>query len=240
MISIIIPTLNEEKIIDQTLLALKKLIDFNYEIIVSDGRSTDKTVEIAKKYTNKIIVHDGATQQNISKNRNAGAKVAQGEYLVFIDADVVIPDINNFFIKALSLFEERKNLIGLSVFLKVFPEMATFFDKLFFHIININHCIRNNVLHRGAASGKFQMIRADIFKKTNGYNKKFPAGEDQELFLRLSRLGRTYIEPSLYVFHTSRRAHEIGWLKLLFLWLRNDLYILFFKRSYDSEWKAIR
>ena len=46
-ISIIIPTLNEEKILEETLVALRKF-NGNYEIIVSDGRSTDKTVQIAK------------------------------------------------------------------------------------------------------------------------------------------------------------------------------------------------
>ena len=57
MISFIIPTLNEEKTIEKTLKNLSEYFG-EKEIIVSDGRSSDKTIEIAKKYTDKVIIHD--------------------------------------------------------------------------------------------------------------------------------------------------------------------------------------
>src|SRR5665213_4213761 len=97
MISIIIPTLNEEKILKKTLTSLKQLKVADYEIIVSDGASTDKTLEIAKDHAHKVITHTSAGRQNIAQGRNAGAAHAHGDYLVFIDADVFIPKINDFF-----------------------------------------------------------------------------------------------------------------------------------------------
>ena len=73
MISFIIPTLNEEKTIENTLRCLDAFSG-EKEIIVSDGGSKDKTIEIASKYTNKIVIHKDSKRQNIAQGRNAGAR----------------------------------------------------------------------------------------------------------------------------------------------------------------------
>ncbi len=240
MISIIIPTLNEEKVIGKTLLALRQFNVCDYEIIVSDGHSTDKTVEIAKKYADLVVTHDGTTRQTIGQGRNAGAAKAKGEFLIFLDSDVEIPDINNFFTKALELFETDEKLVGLTVFLKVFPEHATLADKFFFQLANTVHYIANNWFHTGSASGEFQMIRAKSFNQLSGYNEKMVMGEDNNMFARLTTLGKTRLETGLHVLHTSRRAHEMGWLKLMGLWQLNNIFFKLFKKSFSKEWKVIR
>jgi len=240
MISIIIPTLNEEKILKKTLSALKELFITEYEIIVSDGDSNDRTLEIAKTHAHQVITHTLPARQTIAQGRNAGAATAKGDYLVFIDADVFIPDINNFFSVALELFEVNTKLVALTVFLKVLPEHVTLSDKLFFSVVNRSYQFLNNVLHIGAASGEFQMIRTATFKKVNGYNPSLVAGEDNDMFARLSKVGQTKIEVDLHVMHTSRRAHAIGWNKLLSLWIMNLAYGKILKRSFSKEWKVIR
>jgi glycosyltransferase involved in cell wall biosynthesis len=240
MISIIIPTLNEEKILEKTLKALCELNAVPYEIIVSDGGSTDKTVQIAKKFANKVVTHDGKTRQTIGIGRNAGAKIASGELLLFLDADVFIPEINDFFVKAINLFDQDKKLAGLTVFLKVLPESVTISDWLFFSMVNRSHQFFNNVLHSGTASGEFMMVRASAFNQINGFNEKLIMGEDNDLFARLSKIGATKIESGLYVMHTARRAHDVGWFKLLPLWWLNMVYNKIFKRSFSKEWKVIR
>jgi glycosyltransferase involved in cell wall biosynthesis len=239
MISVIIPTLNEEKIIEKT---LKYLVSFknDFEIIVSDGKSTDKTVEIAKKYADKVVTYEGITRQTIAMGRNLGAQVATGKYLVFMDADVTIPDINIFFNKTAGLFQKDKKLVGLSVFVKVFPEMSTFPDRFFFNIFNWSSYFLNNVLNKGSALGEFQMIRAEAFRKLNGYNEKIVVGEDVEMFSRLSLVGRVHTESSLFILHTSRRAHNIGWPSLLLKTIKNSFYLFFFKHSAFLEWEPIR
>lgn len=240
MLSIIIPTLNEEKILERTLQNLRELQGMEYEIIVSDGRSSDKTLPIARQLADKVVVYRGQERQTIGQGKNLGAAAATGEYLVFIDADIFIPEISEFFKKALGLFENNPKLMGLTVFLKVFSECASVSDRLFFTVVNRLFQIQNNFLHIGAAAGEFQMVRAEVFKKLGGYNEAMVVGEDNDFFAKLSRLGQTWAEPSLRVFHTSRRAHSIGWIKLLFLWLINFAYMKILKKSFSREWKVIR
>ncbi len=239
MISIIIPTLNEEKILEKTLKALTPL-SLEHEIIVSDGGSTDKTVQIAEKYAGRVVKNENGLKQNIALGRNLGAKVANGEYLVFLDADVEIPDINNFFQKAVNLFKQQKDLVGLTVFLKVFPEHATLADKFFFQLVNTVHYIANNWLKTGSASGEFQMIQAKAFKEIGGYDERLVIGEDNRMFSKLADIGKTRVETGLHVLHTSRRAHKTGWAQLLSLWMLNNIWNQIFKRSFSKEWKVIR
>lgn len=240
MLSIIIPTLNEEKILERTLKALRGLDAADYEVIVSDGASTDRTVEIAKQYADKIVVHDGRTRQTIGQGRNAGAAAAKGDILLFIDADVFIPDINDFFVQTLNLFYQNPKLAGLTVFLKVLPEHVTLSDRLFLSLVNRLHQFSNNFLHIGTASGEFMMVRAESFKQIGGFNPKMIMGEDNELFARLSKIGQTRIETGLHVMHTSRRAHRMSWPLLLSLWMINNIYNKLWKKSFSKEWKVIR
>lgn len=239
MLSIIIPTLNEEKIIGKTLKALSHL-KVAHEIIISDGGSSDNTLEIARPYAHKIVQNHGGQRQTIGQGKNLGAEAANGSYLVFVDADVEIPNVNKFFLHALNLFEADPGLSGLTVFLKVFPEHATLSDKFFFQMINSLHYIVNNWLRLGSASGEFQMIKKSAFKELGGYNEKMIMGEDNDMFTRLATLGRTRVETGLHILHTSRRAHKIGWFRLLSLWVINNFYNRFLKRSFSKEWKVIR
>ena len=111
-VSVIIPTLNEERYIEDCLKSLKKQSFKNYEIIVSDGLSTDNTVKIAKKYTKNVI---SSKNKGIGDGRNKGAKIAKGEILLFLDADSTIaPNL----LGKLSESMENKNIIGLTTEVK--------------------------------------------------------------------------------------------------------------------------
>ncbi|MBS7648907.1 glycosyltransferase, partial [Candidatus Bathyarchaeota archaeon] len=89
-VSIIIPAFNSEATIKDLLESLM-LLDYskdNLEIIIVDGGSTDRTMEIAKSYPVRIIVE---SRKGINVARNAGVKSSKGEILVFTDSDCVIP-----------------------------------------------------------------------------------------------------------------------------------------------------
>jgi glycosyltransferase involved in cell wall biosynthesis len=241
MISFIIPTLQEESVIEKILKNLKQITDFEYEIIVSDGGSKDKTVEIAKKYANKVVENMSGERQTIAIGRNAGAKAAVGEFLVFLDADVYIPEPNKFFARALESFKKTPKLLGLSGWVRVFPEMETWAD--FFGYVIVSDWmfyLQNNILGRGATCGEFQMIKTETFRKLNGYKEYLAVAEDMDLFYRISKLGKTKTDPKLLIYHTGRRPHKIGWPRLLWEWTTNGLHATVFDKSHSKEWKVIR
>lgn len=85
-VSVVMPAFNEEKYIER---ALKSVRDLNYpkeliEIIVVDNGSTDRTVEIAKKYADEVLIHPDV---KVGAVRNCGVKIAKGDVIAFIDSD---------------------------------------------------------------------------------------------------------------------------------------------------------
>lgn len=240
MISIIIPTLNEARWIGDTLEKFKELTEHEHEIIVSDGKSTDDTVAIARRYTPHIISYEGATRQTIGQAKNMGAAIAKGEYLLFMDADVTVADPNAFFTKALWFFKMHPKVLGLTVYLRVHPDYETFVDRVAFAIITLLYIIQNNILNIGASNGEFQFVRADAFRKIGGFNEKLVVAEDMDLFQRIARIGRTRIYLSLTAFHSGRRAHAIGWARLTAIQLGNFFSNMLVGKSISKEWVPIR
>ena len=83
LISIIIPTLNEEKNLENLLEQLRKLKTERTEIIVSDGGSTDKTRSVAERFADTTVI----SQRGRALQMNAGANYATGEILWFLHSD---------------------------------------------------------------------------------------------------------------------------------------------------------
>jgi len=88
--SVIIPAYNEEKWLPNTLTALREAMGsliLQGEVIVVDNNSTDRTPQIARE-NNARVMFEPVNQ--ISRARNAGARVAKGRYFIFIDADTIV------------------------------------------------------------------------------------------------------------------------------------------------------
>ncbi|MDB5239349.1 MAG: aglE 2 [Candidatus Parcubacteria bacterium] len=236
MLSIIIPTLNEELYIERTVKSIKAALTPPFEIIVSDGQSRDHTVEVAKACADKVVEYTGVTRQTIAAGRNAGAKAATGEFLVFMDADCSIPGPDFFFGKILKHFARDPKLVAVNVAIRVLPGSETFADWAIYNLFNDYLWFVNNVLHIGIAAGEFQMVRRDVFDRIGGYNEALPAAEDVELFNRLSKVGRVRYEKGLKIYHTGRRVHKVGWPKLLWQWNMNTIFMALTGHAYSKSW----
>lgn len=238
MISIIIPVYNEEAVIGDTLSRLAKLT-LPHEIIVSDDKSTDRTVEIARRSADLVLTTE-TKHSTISANRNAGAQAAHGDFLVFMDSTSIIPgDQDAFFSRALAHFENNPELMALTGALWVTPELETIPDRVIYTIFNWVHRLKNNVFHIGESSGKFQMMRKSTFEKVGGYNVGLVTREDADLFNRLAKLGRTLCDPKLVIYHSGRRAHAIGWPRLLFTWMIESVWVALFGKALSKNWDRV-
>ena len=122
--SIIIPTLNEEKLLPDLLDLISSpgfKNKFGAEVIVSDGGSSDKTIELAVEMSDIVKVHTSTERQNIAGGRNAGAKQACGDILIFINGDVLIPEIDKFF-GYIEKYFTGSRFLAMTCKVKVFPE----------------------------------------------------------------------------------------------------------------------
>jgi glycosyltransferase involved in cell wall biosynthesis len=239
-ISVIIPTLHEEKVLAATLGqftdAMRK--EFCVEIIVSDGGSTDQTIEIAKKYADSVVQHSPASEQNISQGRNEGAEVARGNILIFLNADVMIEEPEKFF-STIQRVMDSYNVAGATCNVNIYPEEERFFDWAFHNFYN-GYFWLLNMLGLGMGRGECHVIRSDVFREIGGYDKNITAGEDFELFLRLKRKGKIVFMRTLTVFESPRRFRKYGYLWVTIIWLLNAIGVLFFRRSVVDQWKPVR
>jgi glycosyltransferase involved in cell wall biosynthesis len=238
--SIIIPTLNEEKLLPDLLESLnsaKKGNNFDFEIIIADGGSKDSTIEIAKKFCCKILLHANGEIRTISSGRAKGAIAASGEILIFINADVRI-DITGL----LQIVEERflhQNYVALTPKIKVFSEEENKKDRCMSAFLN-SYFRFLNILGLGMGRGECQVIRKEVYFRCGGYNIDLYAGEDFELFTRIRREGKILFIKDFSVFESPRRYRKWGYSRLMGAWFLNSSASLIFKKSFSNSWELVR
>lgn len=238
-LSIIIPAREEEKIIAETVCRLKEELTLEHEIIVSDARSQDRTVDEAKTCADRVVVYEGSVQHTASRGRNDGARVAHGEFYCFIDADAYIPDPDAFFGRALRHFQNH-SVVGVAVGQRAHKRIETWADRLSFGLLNLGLRIYNNVLHVGEASGKCLLVRRSAFLKIDGFREDLVTREDGDFFNRLSKIGRTVYDPKLVVYHGARRAHKLGWKRLWTIWLYETYHVARHNKASTKDWTPVR
>jgi glycosyltransferase involved in cell wall biosynthesis len=214
MLSIIIPTYNEEKYLPLLLQSIKFQDYKDYEIIVSDADSEDATRKIAKKFGCKVV-RGGLP----AKGRNNGAKHAKGEILLFLDADVILP--KGFLSENLDAFEKEK-LVCASAWAK--PISKNIFDKIFFFVAHVFHKIVHLV--RPIGMGWCIFIRKSVFKEINGFNEKLLVGEDYDLVNKTHKYKRFRMLSKKKVYVSVRRYEKEGRLRLIPKILKATFYDL--------------
>lgn len=235
--SFIIPALNEEKNIKRAIGQFSKISEaYLYEIIVADGNSKDKTVEIAKRLGARVCI-DRSKKKTIASGRNLGAKIAHGEILVFCDADTSIKDID-YFCMVVELTFKDKGVVAAMPKLKVFPKERIWKDKLFHTCFNV--FIRSSLFIKYPfSSGQCQIVTSKAFKKVKGYNPRQVHAEDSDLFQRLNRIGRLRYLSRCTVYESARRYRKIGYLRLMWIAIKSIVGQKIFKKNMLNEWKRV-
>lgn len=239
--SIIIPTLNEEKVLPELLKQLsdKELkLKYNYEVIVSDGGSTDDTILIANKYASKIVIHNKEKKQNISEGRNAGANIANSDILIFINGDVLFDNLEYFFARIQNKFINSEYL-AMTCKVNVIPSERNFSDRVFLGFYNWYFHLLNSV-GLGMGRGECHIMSREVYSKHNGYNENMAAGEDFDLYKRIRNNGKIFFDKKLTIYESPRRYRKYGHVKIFLTWLFNALYVIFTNKSLSTEWEEVR
>ncbi len=226
MISVIIPTYNEEENIERCLRSLERqtIPRSRFEVIVVDGQSRDHTVEIAERYADRVI-------QQVSKGvggaRNDGARIARGRVIVNTDADCLPPP--NWLESIMRCFEDERVLAATGLLKPVLgdlddDERAAY--NVLFEISNLFVLIAAKLgfYHLCGANTAFNR---DVFNKVGGYSD-LPYSDDVEIVRRLRPLGRIAVSKDIWVNYSIRRIRKLGLVKYAFMIFRNDWTVMFF------------
>ncbi len=203
--SIIIPTLNEELFLPKLLDDLVHQSCQDFEVFVVDGGSSDKTVELAKNYLNKLnlqVLH--SDKKNVSFQRNLGAVKAKGEYLVFFDADVRIP---GKFLRLIKIHLKKHQEDFLTTY--VVSDSDGVYDQGITQMTNIvaELCL---MIDRPFIIGCDFIVKQSVFAAVGGFDLKIKFAEDYELAERLFHKGykMTLLRQPRIVFSLRRFRRE--------------------------------
>jgi len=234
MISVIIPTLEEERYIGKTLVRLLKFAP-EIEVIVVDGCSKDRTVEIAKQYTEKVF---RIRERGISKAKNFGAKHAQGDILVFMDADVTVPD--DFLLKVARIFQ-NSDIVGATC--NIMPYRPKMYEFIYFCLLNLLIHFSMNLpktKFKLGSRGEFFAVRKREFLNIGGFKERIACLEDFDITFRLFEFRKFAFAKELVVYESLRRIRRLGFFNVLRVWATEFLVYLVYGTPKSQVWKVVR
>ncbi len=208
-VSIIIPVYNAETTIEVLLDSLQKIVydKKNIEVIVVDGGSTDKTIDIVKRYTVKLIVEP---RKGLNIARNIGIRKSQGDIILFTDSDCKVPKdwvnimVNNF-------KNPEIGCVGGSVVGYKNSFLSKYADLSFMPVLRRfrNYVVLDNVeppLHYPA--GCNMGFRRNIVERLGGFNESIHFGFDEdELVERICDSGfKMVLDPKSIIKHQHRTS----------------------------------
>jgi glycosyltransferase involved in cell wall biosynthesis len=240
MISVIIPTLNEASTLEKMLsqFSAEMIREYEIELIVSDGGSTDATLDIAKKKVHIVLDEVKNRKQTIGEGRNRGARHSSGDVLFFFNADVRV-DNTGHYLKAMLETLRSLDAVAATCPVFVYPEQETSLDRIYHRIHNL-HVRFLNAVGFGTGRGECQVVRRDAFMTVGGYDERLAAGEDFDLYRRLARRGKIRYVKDLKAYESPRRYRRLGYLRVTFAWLLNALSIILTHKSFSREWEPVR
>lgn len=225
-LTIVIPTYNEEKYIERTILSIVKQNNVKgLRVIISDGFSTDKTRDIVMELSNifKDIINieliDGG---KVAVGRNNGAKIVRTKYVLFLDGDSPLLDSNNLTYNTNLMNSKRLHLLTCKV-KSVGKDIRTNFGFRLFNLLNKFISIKTPF-----AVGGYFMTRMDRFKEYGMFDETLNNSEDYHLSKQYDPK-RFYISNKKYG-QDDRRFKKMGYIGML------KLIILNYIHRDDIEW----
>jgi glycosyltransferase involved in cell wall biosynthesis len=213
-ISIIIPALNEEKFLPLLLDSVSAQTFKDFEVIVADAGSKDKTRDIALSFGARVV--DGGMP---GPGRNRGAEVAQGEFLFFFDSDVVLPP--DFLEKAHNEMQEKLIDVATCEF-KPMSELQL--DRILFQLANLT--VKLNQSWNPRAAGFCIFITKRLFERIGGFDETVVIAEDHNLVERATKYRPLHFLTSTYLTVSIRRLEKEGRFSLIEKYFHVEMHLL--------------
>jgi len=194
-ISIIIPTLNEENDLESLLSSLQAYPGI--EIIVTDGGSSDRTLDIARRYPARVV--SGPAGRACQLNRGAGQ--ASGDILLFLHCDTTLPE--EFPVHVRNVLAQPETVAGAF-------RLRLNATGWAYRLIEMGANIRTRLL-RLPYGDQALFIRKNNFIRAGGFPEQ-PLLEDLEMIRRVKRIGRIRIS-SEYAITSARRWRQLGTIR---------------------------
>lgn len=182
--SVIIPTLNEEQYLPKLLACLAAQTLRDFEVIVVDGKSEDKTKEKAEEFQKDFpLAFLEVDKRNVSFQRNTGAAYAKGNILIFLDADT---QVDKDFILQLSAAFAKKNTHLLLP--SITPDEKTRKAKMLISLVT-SFIRASQYYGRPLSTGGNFFVDKESFQKVGGFDEHIFISEDHDFIHRAYKKG---------------------------------------------------
>jgi glycosyltransferase involved in cell wall biosynthesis len=224
MISIIIPTFNEASYLPRLLASIRDQDYQDYEIIIADNASRDRTRGIARAHGARVV--EGGVP---GIGRNRGAKAARGEYLLFLDADTVLPP--GFISSIMARFE--KDFVDICVpWIRPIDGTNPIYRTIF-QFSNTFFKLMEVIQPQGL--GVCILTTRRLHDRIGGFSEKVRVSEDFDYINRASLVGRFRVYSHVFVYHSVRRYKAEGVGNLVQKQFKSGFIYLFTGKAYDTE-----
>lgn len=222
-VSIIVPAKNEEMVLPALLKTIAGQTFRDFEVIIADAGSTDRTRELAASYGARVV--EGGMP---GPGRNLGAAAANGDILIFLDADVELP--NDRYLA--DIVAELDACAADIATCRLKPMNERFDDKLGHAVFNGYTKLTERV--RAHAAGSCIIARRHVHQDIGGFDERVMFAEDQEYVQRAYRKGyRFRLLESHPVLVSVRRLEKDGRIKIAAKYLYSEIHMLFKGPFYD-------
>lgn len=218
LVSVVIPTYCEEETIEGCLKSVhNQRFHGLIESVVVDSHSPDRTRSVARRSADKVL---DLRERGVGRARNAGARIAEGDFLLFLDADTYLE--TNFVSEMYRAFMDPK-VVCVSGILRSLERLEPL-DQLF----AVSHYGLTNTLAEVSARLGFPMFpsvccgaRKTVFERVGGFREDIACAEDITFSRQMGKLGKCVVNSKATAYTSVRRISKLGKTRMLSMYFKN-------------------
>lgn len=227
LFSVIIPALNEEKYLPNLLTSLIEQTSKSFEVIVVDGASTDKTIEVADAFKKKLPLRViSCARSSLPMQRNRGASSARGKWFVFADADSVL--LPQCLYRLEDFIRTEHPALCTSWYKPDSKKAGDAITTLLGNVVLEGYLM----LKKPCIPGPFTVVSRSVFEAVHGYSEDHAYHEDFDFSIRVYNEGFPVkiFRETCYIISLRRIRHE-GTLTVMEKYIRSSLSIFLLNKT---------